>query len=75
VLVSLILQLAFSVYGFAQEATPQSKAGLQATSSGQIVAPVEVSSSSGSGGGGAIDAEWLLAITGLLVVTRGRRAH
>jgi serine protease len=42
VLVSLILQLAFSVYGFAQEATPQSKAGLQATSSGQIVAPVEV---------------------------------
>jgi serine protease len=34
-----------------------------------------VSSTSGSGGGGAIDAEWLLAITGLLVVTRGRRAH
>lgn len=42
VLVSLILQLAFSVYGFAQEATTQAKAGLQATSSGQIVAPVEV---------------------------------
>jgi len=34
-----------------------------------------VSSTSGSGGGGAIDAEWLLAMTSLLVVTRGRRAH
>ena len=42
VLTSLILQLAFSVSGFAQDTAPQSKAGLQATSSGQIVAPIEV---------------------------------
>jgi hypothetical protein len=37
-----------------------------------------VSTSGGSGGGGAIDAEWLMAITGLLVVSRasrGRRKH
>ena len=42
VLASLTLQLAFGVTGFAQEATPQAKAGLQATSSNQIVAPTEV---------------------------------
>jgi hypothetical protein len=53
--------------GSAMSFTVEVPQGLQ-TSAG-------VSSSSGSGGGGAIDAEWLLAITGLLVVTRGRRAH
>ena len=42
VLASLTLQLAFGVTGYAQEATPQAKAGLQATSSNQIVAPTEV---------------------------------
>ena len=42
VLASLTLQLAFSVTGYAQEATPQPKAGLPATSSNQIVAPTEV---------------------------------
>lgn len=42
VLASLNLQLAFSVTGYAQEATPQPKAGLPATSSNQIVAPTEV---------------------------------
>ena len=42
VLASLTLQLAFSVTGYAQEATPQPKAGLAATSSNQIVAPTEV---------------------------------
>ena len=42
VLASLTLQLAFGVTGFAQEATPQAKAGLQTTSSNQIVAPTEV---------------------------------
>ena len=42
VLASLTLQLAFGVTGFAQETTPQAKAGLQATSSNQIVAPTEV---------------------------------
>ena len=41
-LASLTLQLAFGVTGYAQEATPQAKAGLQATSSNQIVAPTEV---------------------------------
>jgi serine protease len=34
-----------------------------------------VSSGSSSGGGGAIDVEWLIAITSLLVVTRCRRVH
>jgi len=34
-----------------------------------------VSSGSSSGGGGAIDAEWLIAITSLLVMTRCRRVH
>ena len=42
VLASLTLQLTFSVTGYAQEATPQAKAGLQATSSNQIAAPTEV---------------------------------
>jgi serine protease len=42
VLASLILQLGFVAIGFAQEATPQAKAGLQAKSSNQIVAPMEV---------------------------------
>jgi hypothetical protein len=34
-----------------------------------------ISTSGSSGGGGAIDAEWLLAITGLVVVSRSRCAH
>jgi len=34
-----------------------------------------VSSGSSSGGGGAIDVEWLIAITSLLVVTRCRRVY
>jgi serine protease len=34
-----------------------------------------VSSGSSSGGGGAIDVEWLIAITSLLVMTRCRRVH
>jgi serine protease len=34
-----------------------------------------VSSGSSSGGGGAIDVEWLIAITSLLVVTRCLRVH
>jgi hypothetical protein len=34
-----------------------------------------VSANSSSGGGGAIDAKWLMAIMGLLVVSYGRRAH
>jgi serine protease len=42
VLASLTLQLAFGITGYAQEATPQAKAGLQTTSSNQIVAPTEV---------------------------------
>ena len=42
VLTSLILQLAFSVSSFAQDAAPEAKAGLQVTSSNQIVTPMEV---------------------------------
>ena len=42
VLASLMLLLALSATGFAHDAAPQSKAGLQATLSNQIVAPSEV---------------------------------